>query len=1121
MARLKSSVGLWLQRLYQSAPVGWRMRLAAKDWVFRHFTSVFRNTNAYRRWQLFGAGRQHVVPQQLEASSFATTHGQPSANKSHARYLADLFSRGFGQRDPAYAALTNAGFPRSLRAKAIAFYLPQFHPIAENDEWWGRGFTEWTNVSRALPQYVGHDQPHLPGELGFYDLRIVDVMRRQAELAKLYGVHGFCFHHYWFSGRRLLERPLDQLIAHPDIDLPFCLCWANENWTRRWDGHDDDVLLGQSYTAKDDLQFISDLVPYLKDSRYIRIDGRLLLIVYRPSLLPDCQQTIRIWRDYCREQGLGELFLAMVQFDVDDPRIMGFDAAIEFPPHKLARGLPSINHKLEMVNPEYSGYVVDYRELAERGRTWPVPEYPLFKGVAPRWDNEARKPGNGYTFANSTPAYYREWLGNAVDYARGHPVGGESVLFLNAWNEWAEGAHLEPDRRFGYAYLQATRDVLAARDFRPRVLVVSHDAHPHGAQYLALNLVRELVQGCGAEVEVLLQDGGMLEADFAKLAKLHKPYETGEDVVLLATKLRLQGIDLVIANTAVAGRIAGPLRAAGLRIVSLVHELPGVIREYGLEHAMASIAANSDRIVVAADAVQQGLAEFIDADIMKTKLVKRPQGLFTRSRYRALPDQREARANLRRRLGLPASAAVVLAVGYADRRKGVDMLVKIAALVCGQAENIHFVWVGHRDVGLEKEVEATLRAGGCQANFHFMGMDFDTDDYYAGADVYALASREDPFPSVVLESMAVGTPVVAFAGTGGGADLAAATAGITVPAFDLQAYANALLRLIRDKGFRDAKGKAGEALIESDFSFRSYAIDLLSLGGVGPPKVSVVVPNYNYAHYLVERLASVSSQTLPVYEIIVLDDASTDGSVDALTRLRASVVPEPRIVTNAQNSGSVFRQWLKGVELARGEYVWIAEADDLSKPDFLESMVRRLEGDPQALFGYCQSEQIDEYGQVLAPDYLAYTDDLSRTHWSTSFVAEGASEVRAGLAIKNTIPNVSAVLFRRQALLDVLKDNIEEIAGYRIAGDWLVYLMLLRSGKIAFEANSHNKHRRHASSVTIGSAAGRHYEEVTRVQHAAQMMFTLDAASLSSAARYAGELRKHFGLSEERQAEVR
>lgn len=1109
MSRLTRLVGRCAKEVYDRLPFGWALKLRLKRWTFIALGPLLRNTNVYRRWAYFdSAARPPAAPKAVDAGSERAPRLE--TREPLLRYIRDLLSHAGGPGQD-HVALTAESAPAQLRAKAIAFYLPQFHPIPENDDWWGRGFTEWTNVSKAVPQFVGHRQPHLPGELGFYDLRLPDVMQRQAELARLYGIHGFCFHYYWFSGRRLLERPLDQLLENPSIDMPFCLCWANENWTRRWDGMDNEILLGQDYGEPNDERFIDDISRYLLDDRYIRIAGKPLVIVYRPSLLPDCARMLARWRQHCRDKGLGEIFLAMVQFDVEDPAEFGFDAALEFPPHKIARSLRPINHALEIVNPDYAGHVIDYRELAEAGKAWPAPDYPLFRGVAPRWDNEARKPGRGYTFAHSSPECYRDWLQSAVEHAHRHPVEGESVVFINAWNEWAEGAYLEPDRHFGYAYLQATRDALAQAAAPARVLVVSHDAHPHGAQSLALNLVREL-RRMGLGVDVLLLEGGLLEPEFEAVAKVHKPYASGEELTTLARRLRGEGVNLAIANTVVAGHVVAPLRQAGMRIVSLVHELPGVIRERRLEQAVESLGRHADPIVVAAEAVRTGLAEFLPEAAMR-RVVTRPQGLFTRSKFRGEIQPPAARLRLRERLGLAPDARIVLAVGYADRRKGVDLLAEAAALCSATAPDLHFVWVGHQDIGVAHDVARILRKGNAEERFHFVGMDFDTDDYYAGADVYALASREDPFPSVVLESLSVGTPVVAFAGSGGAADLVAGAGGRLVPAFDVAAFAEALQDLAADGEARARLGKEGAALIDAGFSFRTYAMDLLSLGGAGWPRVSVIVPNYNYAHYLHGRLASIAAQTLPVYEIIVLDDASTDASLERLQELRGSISPEPRIVPAGSNSGSVFRQWLKGAELARGDYVWIAEADDLCSEGFLAAVVSSMNCDPAIVMGYSQSSAIDMEGGTTMQDYRSYTDDLDARRWSAPYVSDGCDEVEAGLCAKNTIPNVSAVVFRREPLVQVLSEHLDRIASMKVAGDWMTYLLLLRRGRIAFTPEPLNAHRRHASSVTSELDRTTHVMEVAEVQRLAREMFGLGPDCKARAEEYVDSLRAHFGLA--------
>ncbi len=391
-----------------------------------------------------------------------------------AGYLQDLFADAVARRAPGYLGPTDtaAAAPAAVRAKAIAFYLPQFHCFPENETWWGPGFTEWTNVTRAVPQFVGHEQPQLPADLGFYDLRVPEVLHRQVALARRYGIHGFCFHYYWFAGKRLMEQPLELFLAQRDLDFPFCLCWANENWTRRWDGREEDVLISQQHGPENDLAFIRDIERYLADPRYIRIDGRPLLVVYRASLLPDPAATLERWRRHCRDAGIGEIFVAMAQFDAEDPGAFGFDAAVEFPPHKLAKGFDSINDTLDVVNPDYRGSVFHYQSIVESAKSWPDKGFPLVRTVFPGWDNEARRPGKGYTFAFSTPERYQAWLEFAVSQAQAKPVAGESIVMINAWNEWAEGAKLEPDSRWGHAYLEATRQVLAAvgrDDGGPRV----------------------------------------------------------------------------------------------------------------------------------------------------------------------------------------------------------------------------------------------------------------------------------------------------------------------------------------------------------------------------------------------------------------------------------------------------------------------------------------------------------------------------------------------------------------------------------------------------------------------------------------------------------------------------
>jgi glycosyltransferase involved in cell wall biosynthesis len=367
--------------------------------------------------------------------------------------------------DLSYVPLFSGEPLRNPAVKLIAFYLPQFHQTPENDVFWGEGFTDWTYVRAAQPQFVGHYQPRVPGELGYYNLLDPDVQRRQVELAKLYGVGGFCFHFYWFNGKRLLEKPVENYLKDPQLDLPFCLCWANENWTRRWDGRENEILIAQDHTAEDDLAFITYISKYLRDPRYIRIDGKPLLIVYRPSLLPSAGETAQRWRKWCRNNGIGEIFLAYSQsFERIDPAEYDFDAAIEFPPNMEAKSLelPIVNRSVKSLSRDFACVILDWSEYIRRSRNYTDPGYRLFRGLCPSWDNTPRRNNSARILVNNSPEGYHEWLLNAINDMRSRLHNpNEHLVFVNAWNEWGESAYLEPDAGYGYAYLESTRLALA------------------------------------------------------------------------------------------------------------------------------------------------------------------------------------------------------------------------------------------------------------------------------------------------------------------------------------------------------------------------------------------------------------------------------------------------------------------------------------------------------------------------------------------------------------------------------------------------------------------------------------------------------------------------------------
>ena len=399
-----------------------------------------------------------------------------------------------------------AAAPEQHRVRAIAYYLPQFHAIAENDAWWGAGFTEWRSVTKALPRFAGHYQPRLPADLGFYDLSDVRAIRKQADLAARGGIYGFCIHDYWFGGDRLLETPLEAILANRDIPLRFCLNWANENWTRTWDGLDRQVLMAQRHSPEDDLAYAAHLLRCFADPRYIRIDGRPLMMLYRPGLLPDAKETVTRWRAFFRANGEADPYVVMPQaFGENDPATFGMDAVAGFPPHKIGAHLDNISAELELYDAAFTGAVHDYADAARMEQALREPHLKLFPGVCLGWDNDARRPGRGVTIAGARPAHYGDWLHDAGSHAlrNGSPdeAPEDAIVFINAWNEWGEGTYLEPDLHFGHAFLAETRrviDALNAGALRVATEVGSPTAPLRSRRRKLFNRVRRKLLGLAA-----------------------------------------------------------------------------------------------------------------------------------------------------------------------------------------------------------------------------------------------------------------------------------------------------------------------------------------------------------------------------------------------------------------------------------------------------------------------------------------------------------------------------------------------------------------------------------------------------------------------------------------------
>lgn len=965
------------------------------------------------------------------------------------------------------------------KAMLLAYYLPQFHQVAENDAWWGTGFTDWTNLGRAMPRFVGHVQPRIPRDLGYYSLDNPQTLKRQIEMARQAGLAGFVFYYYWFNRHRLLEKPLEQFVGDSSFDFSFCVMWANENWTRRWDGLERDVLIAQEYLEDDDDALIASFARLFADTRYIRIEGRPLLMIYRVSLIPDAAARIAKWRVLFKKNHNETPLIIMAQSlnDEYDPTSYGLDGAVEFPPHKLSQETARINEDLELFDSDFSATVHAYEDLAETSLKLPVPDYPLIKTIVPGWDNDPRREGKGLVVHGATPEKYQDWLEKLIAYTKRHPFYGQQILCVNAWNEWAEGAYLEPDVHAGAAFLNATARALCGRQdqgLTAGILLVGHDAQPHGAQLLLLHIARYLKQQKGLKVHLLLLGVGPLLGSYYETAEVVVAY----DKTIIRHHLeqyRRCGLRYAIVNSAASSRVVPWAQEHDISCTLLMHELPQILQEYNLEIQARKACKAAHKIVFSSAFAADKCRSLLD--VKQESEVILPQG-----NYQNISFDAEMRAQMRARLGLADSTYLIIGAGFGYIRKGFDLFMQLVRRVSAYRADVHFLWVGDIEFKLKTYLEPEMKIFQAQGRFSHIPFTNKIADYFCAADVLALTSREDPLPTVVMEALSCGLPCVAFDETGGiPALLRAEKAGYVARFMDLDDYQAGLLSLLDHQALTNQRPFL-MAMAKARFDFSTYADQLLALSVPGLQQISVAVINYNYAVYLPARLRSIFAQTYPVKEVLLLDDASVDDSLKVAQSCAQNAGRKIEIIANEQNSGSVFAQWRRAALAARGEYIWLCEADDLASPDFLAILVDAMAQAKAPLLVFSDSRAIDAKGREVMASYQGYYTQSGAPELVRSGVWEAKLFAEQFLSVHNLILNVSAVLWRREALLQALA-QVPDLETWKLAGDWRLYLQLLslQTGQVVYVADALNTHRRHENSVTARLDAKTHRQEIEKI----------------------------------------
>jgi GT2 family glycosyltransferase/glycosyltransferase involved in cell wall biosynthesis len=861
------------------------------------------------------------------------------------------------------------------KVRTIAFYLPQFHPIPENDLWWGEGFTEWSNVVKAKPLFRGHDQPKLPADLGYYDLRTPETQDAQAAIARRFGVHGFCYYYYWFDGKKMLNRPVEQMLETGKPDFPFCVCWANENWSRNWDGQNRHVLLAQSYSMESNRALIREFIRLMRDPRYIRHDGKPVLIVYRIRIIPNWLETVEMWRAECRAAGVGEIHLCAVRFGLEPldgpPQEFGLDAYVLFPPHETVR----VDKRAETPDlaKDFNGEIFGYDEAVdgdlkrfEGGYPWPV-----HRGAMLGWDNTARRPKDSRIFTGASPARFRRWVSGIVEQEDRHNPDPNSLLFVNAWNEWAEGTALEPSQRFGRGYLAAAKSALgpaaapahyalaapkrrwfpgfkARRASAPTILLAAHCVSHQlfGGERSFIDMLEALET---LDVNVVVALPSAAHAFYTDLCAHRSlgvaviPYAQWKDdrapdeaiVKLFEEVIEERGVDLVYANTITHLEALAAARRLGKKTVVHARELidrdEGLVAQVGLPpaEAIARVHEMADHIVA--------------NSAMTAKLFHRA------GRTHVAPNVVDIDA-----LDMENAVRETVDIALVSSnlpKKGVSDFIEVARRCETLAPNARFIVIGpENDFVARLKIEAP-------ANVVFAGYAASPHEAMAQANVImSLSHFAESFGRTVAEAHAARRPVIAYEWGAVGELVEDGVNGFLVPYGDIDAAAARVSDFCAEPALIARMGEAGRARVVRENAPARLAQNLRAalseaVGaaiGKRPPahRTTVIVPVYNAPDETAACLKSLRKSIDPrAARVLVINDGSADARIAPLLQTHARAEGF-EVRTNEKNLGYT-RTINLGVRAAGEDDIVLLNSDTIVTPGWLDGLIeaaRRRDG---------------------------------------------------------------------------------------------------------------------------------------------------------------------------------